>query len=119
MKVKINLYFDGVNGVDWRISTKKDKVICGNIAGFSGEIESMYSFSTRKRAISNANKFCEMVGINEVEFFDKSGLDKPEISEQKSQHYAGYHLTGVSKKHFGGTDNMVAGGRVELHKASL
>ncbi|MFA5772878.1 MAG: hypothetical protein WC974_09135 [Thermoplasmata archaeon] len=49
MKVKINLYFDGANGtVDWRISTKKDKVIYANIAGFSGEIESAHSFADHK-----------------------------------------------------------------------
>ena len=82
MKVKINLYFDGANGtIDWRINTKKDKVICGNIAGFSGEIESMYGFSTRKRAISNATKFCKRVGITNYTFSDKSNLEEPEISE--------------------------------------
>ena len=82
MKVKINLYFDGANGtVDWRISTKKDKVIYANIAGFSGEIESAHSFADHKQAIADATRFCKMVGINEVEFFDKSNLDKSEISE--------------------------------------
>ena len=81
MKVRINLYFDGASGtIDWRIVTKKDRVIGTSLANFSGNIESSHSFADHKQAQRDAIRFCELVGIQDAEFFDKSNLDEPELS---------------------------------------
>ena len=83
MKVKINLYFDIQAGViDWRIVA--NSVIYTDIANFSGNIESSHSFTNHKQAQHDAINFCKKVGLRleDVEFFDKEGTAKPEITKR-------------------------------------
>jgi hypothetical protein len=84
MKVKINLYFDTASGViNWRIITKKDKLIYTSVCNFSGTIESSHSFQDHRQAQNDAIRFCRLVGIDTAcaEFFDKQDLQKPEITK--------------------------------------